>query len=292
MELNLKISGLALLLAVVNYSKALSFDNIDYCQLGCTNGFTNIQHVKCDREPDSCGPHSRCENFSEIDITPSLAKFITQEHNKWRNLVALGLEKRGKIGPQPTASNMNSLRYNEELGSISQCWANTCQMKEHSHCNRATNLYYVGQNMALRSYSWPGGLTNVQENIKLMIQSWYGEVELFNKTTVPKFKFDPAYGHYTQMIWGTTEELGCGVSHYTRGGWYTILMVCNYGSHKISGNTLDNEIYKTGKPCSQCPYGRECSAKYKGLCGVIKQQAFRGIDRQIPPSINKIYKFK
>lgn len=43
--------------------------------------------------------------------------------------------------------------------------------------------------MALRSYSWPGGVDNIEENLKLMIAAWYDEVELFNHDYVQKFQF-------------------------------------------------------------------------------------------------------
>ena len=28
------------------------------------------------------------------------------------------------------------------------------------------------------------------------------------------FRFSPGTGHYTQVVWAATEELGCGMVHY------------------------------------------------------------------------------
>lgn len=48
-------------------------------------------------------------------------------------------------------------------------------------------------------------------------------------------------GHYTQMVWGKTKEIGCGSIKYVDGKWYTHYLVCNYGP---AGNDFTQPIYE------------------------------------------------
>ncbi|KIH59591.1 hypothetical protein ANCDUO_10167 [Ancylostoma duodenale] len=56
---------------------------------------------------------------------------------------------------------------------------------------------------------------------------------------------------FTQMAWATTRRLGCAVVKCN--GRYNV--VCRYSGR---GNIVGEEIYKRGRPCSQCPPGTTC----------------------------------
>ena len=56
------------------------------------------------------------------------------------------------------------------------------------------------------------------------------------------------YGHYTQVVWATTTEVGCGYVFY--GPENEMLLICNY---KIAGNMVKGSMYKKGPACSACP---------------------------------------
>ena len=45
---------------------------------------------------------------------------------------------------------------------------------------------------------------------------WYNEVVSpgFNPSNVNPFVFSYDAGHYTQVVWAETEEIGCGFSYY------------------------------------------------------------------------------
>ena len=41
-------------------------------------------------------------------------------------------------------------------------------------------------------------------------------------------RFSSGIGHYTQVVWADTEELGCGMVYYKSGTNYETFTVCNY----------------------------------------------------------------
>ena len=47
-------------------------------------------------------------------------------------------------------------------------------------------------------------------------QNWYDEVTQpgFDTENISPFTFDYGTGHYSQVVWANTEELGCGMVHY------------------------------------------------------------------------------
>jgi uncharacterized protein YkwD len=58
-----------------------------------------------------------------------------------------------------------------------------------------------------------------------MVAGWTGEKKDFRNGDYPDVTRGGTVGHYTQMIWKTTNEIGCATA---RGGQYDIL-VCRYG---------------------------------------------------------------
>lgn len=79
-------------------------------------------------------------------------KFTAQEqiaildfHNTLRKNVALGLEDGGQPGPQPTASNMRMLSWNEELANIAERWGAQC-IFAHDKCRDTGKLFPTFKN--------------------------------------------------------------------------------------------------------------------------------------------------
>ena len=46
--------------------------------------------------------------------------------------------------------------------------------------------------------------------------AWYLEVESpgYNSNDIDPFKNPGSAGHYTQVVWAETEEIGCGFTYY------------------------------------------------------------------------------
>ena len=89
----------------------------------------------------------------------------------------------------------------------------------------------------------------------------YEEIKLY-KAKPPKYSSDHATGHFSQLIWGETEEVGCGYSYYKEpsGKMWDQLITCDYAR---AGNRKKHDLYKAGDPCSKCPDGTKCK---DGLC--------------------------
>ena len=58
--------------------------------------------------------------------------------------------------------------------------------------------------------------------------AWYLEVESpgYNSNDIDPFKNPGAAGHYTQVVWAETEEIGCGFTYYNVG--ITFSFMCQY----------------------------------------------------------------
>ena len=101
------------------------------------------------------------------------------------------------------------------------------------------------------------------------VDDWFNEVTDpgFNPHHVVSYKHSPDTGHYTQVVWAETSEIGCGLSYYEEGGFFKNLIVCNYAK---GGNEEKASVYKKGAPASQCPTGYRSNID-GGLC--VKKEA-------------------
>jgi len=257
-----------------------------------------------------CGDQDYCESFGEehtlckycgVDkekcgkalesgpVKGKLRERILDEHNEMRRKVAKGEEDRGLGGGQPTATNMNKLKWNDELAKVAQRWAEQCTGGHDDE--RGTKKYQtVGQNMA---WEWRCDYPPFEIDPLNGIKGWYEEVKDFPTSQVSAWVAGMAngkiIGHYTQMVWAKTKEIGCGyimvpcktdgctfrddipdgisVISGASSTWLKnkqceyrqIFVVCNYGP---TGNYIGQPIYKSGgKPGSDCPNGHD-----DGLC--------------------------
>ncbi|XP_032452574.1 venom allergen 3 homolog [Nasonia vitripennis] len=158
-------------------------------------------------------------------------------HNEMRQKVARGHEQRGNPEPQPAATNMPQLTWDDELEEMAQQWANHCDLENHDSCLPKG----VGQNMASRGTA--GNVNSI--DVKYLLKDWYNEVDLFNSNEVASFVFheDPKkiIGHYTQMLWAKTTKIGCGAIKFKEGEFNTFFLVCNY---RVAGNCPGEPVYQ------------------------------------------------
>jgi len=237
----------------------------DYCS------FTE-KHTMCQYQ----GPGPACNGKPLArGITEQEKKEILDIHNKLRSKIATGKERRGKPGPQPGASNMKIMVWDEELSRIAQRHADQCKFAHDCSNCRKTSRFGVGQNL----YIYKQTLKAPANDWTKAVTDWYDEVALFNKKDVEPFKFSSPTGHYTQVVWSETDKVGCGATSYKDGQWYATLYTCNYGPN---GNFIRGQMYKQGAPCSDCNNGESCSNQYPGLCvsGVSSKATYKNVTLQ------------
>jgi len=214
------------------------------------------------------GPSDSCSSKTVLrELSSEAQQAIVEKHNELRRKIAKGEETSNLAGGnQPAASNMRKLVWNDELAVIAQRWADQCTF-EHDESRHKADGTKAGQNLFLKGssnqYTFEELMQTVADESSL---AWYLEVESpgYNSNDIDPFKNPGAAGHYTQVVWAETEEIGCGFTYYNEKvgpfNAFKQLVVCNYAKN---GNTLSKPMYLQGEACSQCPDGYTCE---DGLC--------------------------
>ncbi|XP_023321440.1 venom allergen 3 [Eurytemora carolleeae] len=246
MPTQLNLVGMVTLTAVL---LPLVFSQQQYCEF-------SYKHTMCSTQT----PGPACNgNILRRGVSSEEKQIILNTHNRLRAIIARGEEKRGAPGPQPPASNMKILEWDEELATIAQRHADQCVFAHDCSDCRKVNRFGVGQNLYISKQS----LRLPDNNWKQGITNWYDEVSLFSRTKVEPFQFAASYGHYSQLVWADTHKIGCGLSSYREGKWFASLYTCNYGPN---GNFIKGQMYKQGSGCSECSGNETCSIDFPGLC--------------------------
>ncbi|KAL7641608.1 UNVERIFIED_CONTAM: hypothetical protein RMT77_007481 [Armadillidium vulgare] len=242
--------------------------SIDYCGL-------NNDHVLCGEAKF----HSRCgDKLMYRDYSKDEIEIMLEIHNEFRSKVASGfLSFQGQIY-FPEAADMEELVWDEELakiasGSVKRClFEHTCQ-----ECRRSAKFNFVGENLNDMTTSSPLEQLFEFATVDRATEGWRNEKDFFPPSEIQKFplgrnehgSISLAYGHFTQMIWANTTNIGCAkigfVNQYNKS---EIIISCLYGE---AGNIINEPIYRKGNFCTACRgNGRKCSQKYPGLCVAVR----------------------
>ncbi|XP_027704224.1 peptidase inhibitor R3HDML [Vombatus ursinus] len=159
----------------------------------------------------------------------------------------------------PPAANMEYMVWDEQLARSAEAWAARC-IWEHGPPQL---MKFLGQNLSIHS----GRYRSVVD----LIKSWSEEKQHYSfpnpKECSPRCPWHcsgPVCTHYTQMVWASSNRLGCAlhtcknISVWGNTWRQAVYLVCNYA---IKGNWIGEAPYKMGKPCSACPpsYGGSCN---------------------------------
>ncbi|XP_068557507.1 peptidase inhibitor 15-like isoform X2 [Cebidichthys violaceus] len=129
----------------------------------------------------------------------------------------------------PPAANMEYMVWDYDLARTAEAWAATC-LWEHGP---AYLLQFYGQNLSVRT----GGYQSILQ----MVKPWHDEVNdyvfpypRFCNPSCPLLCYGPMCTHYTQMVWASTNRVGCAVQTcYNMFVWGVLwreatFLVCNY----------------------------------------------------------------
>uniref|UniRef100_A0A669CEX2 GLI pathogenesis-related 2 n=1 Tax=Oreochromis niloticus TaxID=8128 RepID=A0A669CEX2_ORENI len=117
------------------------------------------------------------------------------------------------------------LTFNTELNDAAQNWANQMLAKKklgHSDTNDGENVYYA----------WSSETKTLTG--KEAVDSWYSEIKDYD---FKKSGHQPKTGHFTQVVWKSSTELGVGIA--TDGN--TVFVV---GQYRPAGNITNAGYYQ------------------------------------------------
>lgn len=142
-------------------------------------------------------------DYTGSNFKASDAKIFLNHHNTVRAQVGVG-----------------KLNWSSNLSNYAQSWADqlaakNCKMK-HSEC-RDENGRVLGENIFWGSSSSVYGTLDASK-------SWYEEKADYNGERVGETR-GKMVGHYTQMVWSSTREVGAGVAYCPSGA---IIVVASY----------------------------------------------------------------
>lgn len=186
------------------------------------------------------------------ELTQEEKDAIVDKHNELRRKVAKG-EQEG----QPGASNMAQLTWNDELAISAQRWTDQC-ISGHDEDASLPGMASVGQNFAQTGSS----ANSAETDMTKFVQMWYDEVADFDQSAVSAVTFaQPPHtgvvGHYTQVVWAKTQQVGCGFIQFYKDGFYMKNLVCNYYP---AANLIGAPVYQVGTA------GADCASNNDGLC--------------------------
>lgn len=125
---------------------------------------------------------------------------IINAHNRWRSQV-----------------NSPPLSWSNDLARVAQDWADQLSRSGGNISHRPNNSY--GENIY---WAAGGGLSGTDA-----VDSWGSEIRYFKNGNFPDVSTTGRWsdvGHYTQIIWATTTQVGCGSAQTGN----QIIWVCNY----------------------------------------------------------------
>uniref|UniRef100_A0A1L8DR66 Putative salivary antigen 5-related protein n=1 Tax=Nyssomyia neivai TaxID=330878 RepID=A0A1L8DR66_9DIPT len=228
----------------------------DYCaQEPCTS--RGKQHIGCHNNGQFV---STCPRDAQIiKINKKNQNLLVKIHNRLRDRFA-----RGAVSGYQPAAKMPMLKWNDELAKLAEYNVRTCKFA-HDQC-RATNIcQYAGQNLATMM-SLPEH-RDINYTIKNLTREWFWEYRWAKQSQLDKYVGGPGkdgkqIGHFTAFVHEKSDKVGCAIARFTNSkNFKETLLACNY----CYTNMLNERIYTSGKPCSQC-HNKKCGPIYKNLC--------------------------
>lgn len=167
--------------------------------------------VQCQQAPEtlnlgSSQPAQPQPQATQQPTGNTAAEYVAA-HNKWRREVGVP-----------------DISWSDQLAQSSQGWANHLQSQG---CQTFHDRGDFGENLA-DAWSNPGPVT---DSITMTVDGWGSEKRFYdyNSNTCSNPNTQEGCGHYTQMVWRNTQQVGCASASCSgNDGSETKLWVCRY----------------------------------------------------------------
>ena len=165
----------------------------------------------CVQTDNTAGNLAPAQDAQQVD-----AQAIVKAHNQWRADV-----------------NVPSLKWSNTLAGVAQSWADELKNDDcgfyHSGNGYGENIYKATPIM------WSDGRRELQQKTpKHVTDSWGNEIKDYDYTSN---SCSGVCGHYTQVVWKDTKEVGCAMSVC---GDKSQIWVCSYAP---AGNVVGKRPY-------------------------------------------------
>ncbi|CAL4137216.1 unnamed protein product, partial [Meganyctiphanes norvegica] len=161
-----------------------------------------------------------------------IQKRLVQYHNFFRSKV------------KPEAANMLALHWSKEAAEDAQRWADACQLLIHdsTHGREVEAYGPCGQNIFVATHQVPWFFA---------VKTWWLEKDNFTYGGKNDLF---VIGHYTQMVWHSTHEVGCGLAYCPGAVRPFYNYVCNYCPMGDILEAITRSFY-VGFEKTSCPKG-------------------------------------
>lgn len=184
---------------------------------------------------------ARRRSAGDVRLTSREIQQLIDAHNSRRRSVG--------------ATNMELMKWNAKLASLAQQWSERC-VDEYGNVpldSHDVEFGVLGQN------NWIGD----QVDIPAVVDDWFSEIHDYDHAR-NRCSSGKSCSDYTQLVWSSTTDVGCGVSRCASLAGLTnaVFVVCYYGP---PGNVIGQKPFLAGRvACSQCDRGQFfCN---NGLC--------------------------
>ena len=153
-------------------------------------------------------------------LTPQQAQQMVNYHN----------QKRAEVGNGNVSWSTQIAQYAQQRAD------QIARTKQLAHLPQGQNPY--GENLASGG-STGGGVVYTVINA---CDGWYSEKAKMprNARTMTFDLFNKGVGHYTQVVWKGSTQIGAGISQYQQGAFTMTVVVCCYNP---PGNVINQAIY-------------------------------------------------
>ena len=158
------------------------------------------------QEQVASAPNTDVTSGSTTVSGNNAAEFVAA-HNKWRREVGVG-----------------DLSWSDQLAQSAQAWADNLQ---NQNCQMVHSTGNHGENLA-NAWSNPAPVT---DTATMAVDGWGSEKRFYDydSNTCSNPNQQEGCGHYTQMVWRSTQQVGCGTASCMGGdGSESKIWVCQY----------------------------------------------------------------